>query len=42
MDGLHAQYPGRFFFESESSSETLTRGYYQDPQQLNTDRIHPW
>ncbi len=36
MDGLHAQYPDKFFFESESSSETSTRGYYQDPQQLNT------
>jgi beta-galactosidase len=36
MDGLHAQYPDKFFFESESSSETSTRGYYQDPNQLNT------
>ena len=36
MDGLHAQYPTKFFFESESSSETSTRGYYQDPEQLNT------
>ena len=36
VDGLHVQYPGKFFFESESSSETSTRGYYQDPQQLNT------
>jgi beta-galactosidase len=36
MDGLHAQYPAKFFFESESSSETATRGAYQDPQLLNT------
>jgi beta-galactosidase len=36
IDGLHAQYPTKFFFESESSSETSTRGYYQDPNQLNT------
>ncbi len=36
IDGLHAQYPAKFFFESESSSETSTRGYYQDPDQLNT------
>ncbi len=36
IDGLHAQYPTKFFFESESSSETSTRGYYQDPSLLNT------
>ena len=36
IDGLHAQYPTKFFFESESSSETSTRGYYQDPELLNT------
>jgi beta-galactosidase len=36
MDALHAQYPNTFFFESESASETSTRGYYQDPNQLNT------
>jgi beta-galactosidase len=36
IDGLHARYPGKFFFESESSSSTSTRGYYQDPEQLNT------
>jgi beta-galactosidase len=36
MDGLHAKYPNTFFFESESSSETSTRGYYQDPNLLNT------
>jgi beta-galactosidase len=36
MDGLHAKYPAKFFFESESSSETATRGAYQDPQLLNT------
>jgi len=36
MDGLHATYGGKFFFCSETSSETSTRGYYQDPQLLNT------
>jgi beta-galactosidase len=36
VDGLHAKYPGTFFFESESSSETSTRGYYQDSTLLNT------
>jgi beta-galactosidase len=36
VDALHAKYPGTFLFESESSSETSTRGVYQDPDQLNT------
>ncbi len=36
MDGLHAAYPGTFFFCSEISSETSTRGFYQDPELLNT------
>ncbi len=36
IDGLHATYPDKFFFASESSSETSTRGYYQDPTLLNT------
>src|SRR5229473_669256 len=36
MDGLHARYPGKFFFCSETSSEESTRGVYQDPQLLNT------
>ncbi len=36
IDGLHGQYPTKFFFASESSSETSTRGYYQDPSLLNT------
>ena len=36
VDALHAKYPGKFFFESESSSSTSTRGVYQDPEQLNT------
>jgi beta-galactosidase len=36
LDALHAKYPDKFFFESESSSETSTRGVYQDPQLLNT------
>ncbi|WHT16426.1 glycoside hydrolase family 2 TIM barrel-domain containing protein [Crossiella sp. CA-258035] len=35
-DALHAAYPTKFFFESESSSSTSTRGHYQDPDQLNT------
>jgi len=36
MDALHAKYPGKFFFCSETSSEESTRGVYQDPQLLNT------
>ncbi|HEX4700888.1 MAG TPA: glycoside hydrolase family 2 TIM barrel-domain containing protein, partial [Pseudonocardiaceae bacterium] len=36
IDSLHAKYPDKFFFESESSSETSTRGVYQEPQLLNT------
>jgi beta-galactosidase len=36
MDGLHAKYPAKFLFCSETSSETSTRGVYQDPQLLNT------
>jgi beta-galactosidase len=36
MDGLHAAYPGKFFFCSETSSETSTRGSYQDPELINT------
>jgi beta-galactosidase len=36
VDALHARYPTKFFFESESSSETSTRGVYQDPDYLNT------
>jgi beta-galactosidase len=36
VDALHARYPTKFFFESESSSEESTRGVYQDPQLLNT------
>jgi beta-galactosidase len=36
MDGLHAKYPGKFFFCSETSSEESTRGVYQDPELLNT------
>ena len=36
MDGLHAKYPAKFFFCSETSSEESTRGVYQDPQLLNT------
>jgi beta-galactosidase len=36
VDGLHAAFPTKFFFESESSSETSARGAYQDPQLVNT------
>ena len=36
LDELHAKYPTKFFFESESSSEESTRGVYQDPQDANT------
>ncbi len=36
IDELHVRYPTKFFFEGESSSSTSTRGYYQDPEQLNT------
>ncbi len=36
LDGLHAKYPDKFFFESESSSETSSRGTYQSPELLNT------
>lgn len=36
VDQLHAAYPQLFLFESESSSETSTRGEYQEPEHLNT------
>jgi beta-galactosidase len=36
MDALHAKYGNTFFFCSEISSETSTRGEYQDPELLNT------
>jgi beta-galactosidase len=36
LDGLHSTYPDKFFFESESSSETSTRGVYQEAELLNT------
>ncbi len=36
VDALHAAFPTKFLFESESSSETSTRGSYQDPTYLNT------
>ncbi len=36
VDALHALYPDRFIFESESSSSTSARGIYQWPHQLNT------
>ncbi|GGL00278.1 glycoside hydrolase family 2 TIM barrel-domain containing protein [Mangrovihabitans endophyticus] len=40
VDALHARYPDTFFFESESSSETSTRGEYDQPEQLNTGENH--
>ncbi|MFG2374126.1 glycoside hydrolase family 2 TIM barrel-domain containing protein [Streptomyces sp. NPDC048504] len=40
VDGLHAAYPDLFLFESESSSETSTRGAYQEPEHLNTGENH--
>jgi beta-galactosidase len=36
MDGLHAKYGDKFFFCSETSSETSTRGFYSHPELLNT------
>ncbi|MFI9543949.1 glycoside hydrolase family 2 TIM barrel-domain containing protein [Streptomyces sp. NPDC052016] len=40
VDALHARYPRLFLFESESSSETSTRGAYQEPERLNTGENH--
>jgi len=40
IDALHARYPETFFFESESSSETSTRGVYDQPEQPNTGENH--
>ncbi|KUO18228.1 glycoside hydrolase family 2 TIM barrel-domain containing protein [Streptomyces dysideae] len=40
VDALHARYPNLFLFESESSSETSTRGVYQEPEHLNTGENH--
>jgi beta-galactosidase len=40
VDALHARYPNTFFYESESSSETSTRGRYDQPEQLNTGENH--
>ncbi|MEU0057247.1 glycoside hydrolase family 2 TIM barrel-domain containing protein [Streptomyces sp. NPDC006334] len=40
VDALHARYPRLFLFESESSSETSTRGVYQEPEHLNTGENH--
>jgi beta-galactosidase len=36
MDGLHAKYGGKFFFCSETSSETSARGFHAGPRLLNT------
>ncbi|MEU5640757.1 glycoside hydrolase family 2 TIM barrel-domain containing protein [Streptomyces milbemycinicus] len=36
VDALHARYPRLFLFDSETSSETSSRGAYQEPQHLNT------
>ncbi|MGW0474222.1 glycoside hydrolase family 2 TIM barrel-domain containing protein [Streptomyces coeruleorubidus] len=40
VDQLHEAYPHLFLFESESSSETSTRGEYQEPEHLNTGENH--
>ncbi|WP_231648517.1 glycoside hydrolase family 2 TIM barrel-domain containing protein [Saccharothrix sp. NRRL B-16348] len=40
VDALHAKYPDKFIFESESSSSTSTRGSYQDPSLVNTGENH--
>ncbi|MFD7922609.1 glycoside hydrolase family 2 TIM barrel-domain containing protein [Streptomyces sp. NPDC059740] len=40
VDGLHAKYPDKFFFESESASSTSTRNVYDSPEQLNTGENH--
>ncbi|MEU9479064.1 glycoside hydrolase family 2 TIM barrel-domain containing protein [Streptomyces sp. NPDC048191] len=40
VDALHTRYPHLFLFESESSSETSTRGAYQEPEHLNTGENH--
>lgn len=40
VDALHTRYPRLFLFESESSSETSTRGAYQEPERLNTGENH--
>ncbi|MEV4230137.1 glycoside hydrolase family 2 TIM barrel-domain containing protein [Streptomyces bobili] len=40
VDDLHAAYPHLFLFESESSSETSSRGTYQEPERLNTGENH--
>ncbi|MBY8882623.1 glycoside hydrolase family 2 TIM barrel-domain containing protein [Actinacidiphila acidipaludis] len=40
VDALHARYPHLFLFESESSSETSSRGTYQEPRHLNTGENH--
>jgi len=36
VDTLMTRFPDTFFFESESASQTSTRGVYQDPQLVNT------
>ncbi|GAB2934724.1 glycoside hydrolase family 2 TIM barrel-domain containing protein [Streptomyces heilongjiangensis] len=40
VDELHEAYPHLFLFESESSSETSSRGAYQEPEHLNTGENH--
>jgi beta-galactosidase len=35
LDALHAQYPDKFFFQSESSSEESSRGAYSSPDAPN-------
>jgi beta-galactosidase len=36
IDAFHTRYPTKLFFESESSSDTSSRGVYQDPSYVNT------
>lgn len=40
VDALHAKYPDKFFYESESASSTMTRGVYDRPDLLNTGQDH--
>ncbi|MER6415021.1 glycoside hydrolase family 2 TIM barrel-domain containing protein [Streptomyces humidus] len=40
VDQLHKAYPHLFLFESESSSETSSRGAYQESEHLNTGENH--
>ena len=37
VDALHEHYPTKFLFESESSSETSTRGVYQGASAVRSE-----